>query len=432
MLNLSKYRLPFFFSIVLFLILATTLAVIYNRGYKIDFSKRALKPTGILAISSSPVGAKVYIDGELKTATNNTLTLVPGEYQIELKKPNFISWQKKITIEKELVTQLDAFLFPEVPDLKPLTFEGAENPQVSPDNSKIVYTVPLSVGKTAPQDKAGLWVVDLNDSLLGFSREPRQIARSQKTLDFSQASFFWSPDSRQILVEFKSPSKFLLADSNQFNQPASLVDISSTLPLIISEWQKENGLRQEARIKKLPLKLQEILFQSIGQFDFSADGTKMLYTATASAEIPKILIPPVLAASTQKESRKIEPNKVYVYDLKEDRNFLMPFELPKPTPTPKPSKTKTATPAQNLHQLLTFNFELLTISWFPTSRHLFWVEKDKVVACEYDGTNTATVYSGPFVFPSVFAPPGANKFMVLAKTNLDKDYQNNLYSVSLR
>lgn len=442
MLNLSKYRLPFFFLIVLLVISATALTVIYNRGYRIDFYQKVLRPTGILAVSSSPAGAQVFIDGKLKIATNSTLSLSPDEYQVEIRKPDFSSWQKKITIEKEMVTQVEAFLFPRVPDLKPLTFDGAENPQISPDVSKIVYAIP-SFNKIEPQNKAGLWVIDLNDSLFGLAHEPRQIAKNSKTLDFSKLNYFWSPDSRQILIDNQTSKENYLIDSNQFNQPLSIIDISDSLPKIIDDWQKENELRKQVKIKKLPEKMQEILWEKIGQFDFSPDGTKMVYVATASAEIPDKLIPPVFAASTQPQSRKIEPNKVYVYDLKEDKNFLIPFNPSAPTqsPTKKISANKkTPTPTPDFRQLLTLNpstgsgqaFELLTIKWFPTSRHLYWISNDKVIACEYDGINTTTLYSGPFIKPFVFASPGANRFVILAKTNLDKENLKNLYSVSLR
>ena len=429
MLDLSKHRLSFFFIIAFFVISATLLAIYTTRGYRLDFSTKTFKPTGLLVASSNPPGAQVFIDGKLKTATNNTISLPPGEYKVEIKKNGFIAWEKTLLLEKELVTQADAFLFPFVPDLKPLTFTEVQNPLISPDNTKIVYSISLPLHEE-PGSLAGLWVVDLTDFFFNIGREPRQIVKSNQSLDFSKANYLWLPDSRQILVEFSQPSVKYLLDPNQLNNLSTLKDISASLPELMAKWQKETQVRENAKLSKLPVELQEILNTKATQIEFSSDQTKVLYVATSSAEIPEKLIPKVLAASTQKESRKLEAQKLYVYDIKEDKNFLIPFNLPKPTPTPKPRSRITPTPPPITYQLSPL---IPTVpQWFPTSRHLYWIEEDKVVVCEYDGTNLTTIYSGPFVKPFVFAAPGANKLVILTQISFDKDTKPNLYSVSLR
>lgn len=381
MLNLSKYRFQFFFLVLVLVLSATFLTIKFAMGYRIDFIKKAFVPNGILSANSNPIGANVLIDGKLKTATNNTLSLSPGEYSVEIKKPGFITWNKKLQIEKELVAFAEAFLFPEVSDLKPLTFNGALNPKISPDNTHLVYSIPL------PFPEAGLWVIDLTDSLLAFSKDPRLIAKSNPYLDLSEAKYTWSPNNRQILLELSSGTKYLL-DPGQLNSLALLNDISETLKETQVEWQKEVSLNNLAKNKKVPEKLQAILQKSAAELAFSPDNTKIMYVATASAEIPEDLIPPIFSASTQKQNRRLEPNKLYVYDIKEDRNFeITNYRLP--------------------------------VSWFPTSRHLVWVNEDKkVVACEYDGTNLATIYSGSFIDPYVFTSPSSSKLVILAEIDL--------------
>lgn len=429
MLDLSKHRLSFFFIIAFFVLFGTLFTIYTTRGYRIDLSEKTFKPTGLLVASSSPSGAQVYIDGKLKTATNNTISLAPGKYNIEIKKDGFVAWKKNLVIVKELVTQADAFLFPQIPDLKPLTFTEVQNPLISPDGTKIVYITPVLEADIT--SVAGLWVVDLTDFLFNIGREPRQIAKSSAIgIDFSKANYTWSPDSRQILVEISSPARKYLLDPNQLNSSPTFSDISANLPQIISKWQKETQVRENAKLKKLPEKMLEIFNTKADRIEFSPDQTKVFYVATSSAQIPEKLIPPVFAASTQVESRKIEAQKLYVYDIKEDKNFLVPFEVLKLTPTPTPKKTKiTPTPTP---QLLTFNFEFSIPRWFPTSRHLFWIKEDKVIACEFDGTNLTTIYSGPFVKPFVFTAPGANKLVILTQISFDKDTKPNLYAVSLR
>lgn len=449
MFDLAKHRLIFFFSIIILVVTATFFAIKFAKGYRIDFSSITLKPTGLLVATSTPPGAQVFVDDRLKTATDNTLSLSPGQYEVEIKKRGFLPWKKRLTIEKELVTQTEAFLFPEVPDLKPLTFHEAQNPRLSPDGTRIVYAIPLPNSEAKTQstevrqftpypsgtglvNEGGLWIMELTDFFFNIDREPRQIVQSQvRSKDFSQANYGWSPDAKQIWVEFSSGEKYLL-DPNVLNTTASLANVAVGWSITVASWEKETKLRKEVRLRRTPEKLQAILASNSAELNFSPDGTKILYEATTSAEIPEHLIPPVLAASTQKEDRKIKPRNFYVYDLKEDKNFLIPF-----TPLPVPSATKTPIRRSQSLSSVSAPLPLLTshfppVSWFPTSRHLYWIDGDKVVSCEYDGTNLSTIYSGPFVKPFVFAAPGANKLVILTQINFDLETKLNLYTVSLR
>ena len=429
MLDLARYRLQFFFAILVFVLCGTFLAIKFAQGYRLDLSSKTFRPTGLLVVSSTPTGAQVFIAGDLKTATNNTLSLPPGKYQVEIRKTGFLPWKKELTIEKELVTQADALLFPGVPDLKPLTFQEVQNPQLSPDGTKVVYDIPLSY------PEAGLWVMDLTDFFFNIGREPRQIVKSfPQAKDFEKADYFWSPDSKQILASFSQTDEKYLLDSGQLNSPITLTNIAITWPQTANSWQKETQVRQEARLKKLPEEVQKILQTKAEKVTFSPDGSKVLYVATGSAEIPDRLIPPVIAASTQKESRKLEAGRLYAYDLKEDKNFLIPFTPAALTPTPTPSPSKRAkTPSPTPTPILPENNrQFVTPRWFSTSRHLYWIEDNQVLACEYDGTNLTPIYTGPFIKPFVFISPSADRLLVLTKITADEEAKPNLYAVSLR
>ena len=425
--DLSKHRLSFFFLILFSVLGATFFAIKFASGYRLDLASKTLKPTGILVANSYPDGARVFVNDKFVAATNGTLSLKPGKYTIEIKKSGFLPWKKEIVIEKELVALAEAFLFPEVPDLKPLTFNEVNNPQVSPDNTKIVYSIPL------PDLNAGLWVIDLTDSLLGFSKSPRQIAKSRTGSDFAKSNYSWSPDSRQILIEFPSSNNKYLLEAGQLNELTAANEVSLTLSKTKESWQKEENIKEKAKLKRLPLKMQEIVASKAAELQFSPDTTKVLYLATASAEIPEKLIPPLLATSTQKESRKLEPGRLYVYDIKEDRNFLVPFIVPSPTPTPKLKSKITPTPIPlTTHYPGRAGSLLTTPRWFPTSKHLVWIAEDKVISCEYDGTNLTTIYSGPFTKPYVFITPGTDKLVILTKIGAEGEDKSNLYIISLR
>lgn len=156
------------------------IGAMYARGYRYDKSEGKLSPRGLLVIKSSPDGAQVYIDGTLKTATNSNLSLVPGSYEVSVKKDGFRSWSKNLTIEKEIVTEADATLFRSVPALSPITFSGSLGPIQSDDLSKIVFIVPPSK-ENIDQDKEGLWIIETINLPIGFARDPRRITDGDLT-----------------------------------------------------------------------------------------------------------------------------------------------------------------------------------------------------------------------------------------------------------
>lgn len=393
---MTHKKRPILFFGVFFLILFVTLVVIQlAKGYRPDLTSRSLKPTGLLSATSLPVGAQIFVNNQLKGATDNTVFLAPGEYDIQIKKDGFTSWQKHLKIEKELVTGANAFLFPAVPDLKALTFTGAQNPLLSPDNSKVIYLVSGSNPL-----KNGLWVLDLTE-LPFLTKEPRLILKSPlKGLDYTKGQYSWSDDAKQILLTFKSGKyeENYLLDPNSENNLKKLTSVTATLPLIKKQWQNEQKDRLKQKLNKLPEELVAFFQNSTNNIVFSPDERKIMYTATASASLEENIIPPVPASSTQPQERNIKPKRTYVYDIKEDRNFFITDQKPP--------------------------------LWFPTSQHLYFVEKDKFHVKEYDNTNLVVAYSGPFENSHAYPFPSGTKLLIL--TSLGKDLPANLYSVSLR
>ena len=251
---MTKVRVGiFFFS--LFIILALAIAAsLYVRGYRLDTNTFRLMPNGLLVANSDPNGAQVFINGELKTATNNTISLSPRTYDVLIKKEGFLPWQKRLVIEKEIVTQIDVVLFPAAPSLSALTFSGVFNPQISPDLSKIAYAVVVNsnAGLPAdrlglPADKAGLWLTELVDLPIGFRKEPRQITDG----DLSGANWEWSPDSREILLttgaglsadrlglpaEALAQAGVFLLKTGDFTPQNQRVNITNQVDKILSEW----------------------------------------------------------------------------------------------------------------------------------------------------------------------------------------------------
>ena len=140
----------------------------------------------------------------------------------------------------------------------------------------------------------------------------------------------------------------------------------------------------------------------------------LVYIASSSANIPQNLINPLPGESTQKEERNIKVGHTYVYDIIEDRNFLVDENS-------ENLVIESGYPSSSERR----------ISWFPTSRHLILAEKDKITIMDYDGTNRQIVFSGDYIAPHAYPFVNASKLLVL--TNLGSpSYTPNLYSLSIK
>jgi len=361
-----------------------SLVIFYARGYRFDKETLRFRPNGLLVIKSDPTGAQVFINGDLKTATDTTLSLLPGVYDISVRKDGSLPWSKRLTIEKEVVTLAYVALFRVAPSLTAVTFEGALNPVSSSDYSKIAYAVPGS----------GLFLIETADLPLGFSRDPRRLTDG----DLTQASWEFSPDGRQIMLTGQF-GVFLL-DSGSFTPQNARVNISSRKEAVLGEWETLKKNKLSAQLKNLPEELADMLQRKASAVTFSPDDTKILYTASSSASLKENLIKAPPGSSTQKQERNIEAGKTYVYDIKEDRNFRVADEG-------------------------------VSVRWFPTSKHLVLAEAGQVVIVDCDGTNRQPVYSGSYIAPHAY--PYLNSSKILILTNLGAGASiPNLYSLGLK
>ena len=258
-----RSRILLFLTGLILVPVCTYFVILFARGYRPDFTRRSLQPTGLLVLKSLPDGAQIYINSKLTSATDTTINLTPGTYKVEIKKQGFSVWAKTLQVDAEVVTRTVATLFPSVPSFKAITTTGATNPIFSPDGTKVVFTN-LPAGRQATK----AYLLDLNESPLGLiNRDVKEIASTASA--------------------WKTPTK---------------IDPLPTLPQT----------------------MQDILATAAASLVWAPKENKVMYTATASAIIPDELIRPLPGSSTQTQSRTIIPNGNYVYDLEEDRNFAIP------------------------------------------------------------------------------------------------------------
>lgn len=390
-MKFPSFLIPF---ITVGIIFGVAIAIIaYGRGYRVA-TDGTVKTTGLMVVQSEPSGAQIIVDTVLKTATQATLTLAPGWYNITVTKDGFQPWNKRVKVQGEVVAKIEALLIPTNPNLTALTTTGVLNPTLSPDGSKLAYVIPAT-SSASLATRPGIWVLDLIDKPLGLNRDAKQIAQNS-SVNFSKAALTWSPDNKQILARLSPTSNFVLDATTLNPSPQPIVNIK----LLQSDWQKIKDQRGKEQFVTVPKLFTDVASSSARIVSFSPDETKILYEATASATILPIIEPPLIGTNPTEETRALTPGNVYIYDMKEDRNYF-------------------------IGQPEIFH-------WLPTSRHLVIVAKDRVEIMDYDGTNRRTAYAGPFW--DAFAVPWASggKLVILTNLNSAASAVNNLYVVNLK
>lgn len=363
-------------SLVAFFLVATLLTVgivLYARGYRPNFRERTLDGTGIVSIKSQPSGATVFLNSEEKGTTDLDIpNLSPDQYRLKITKEGFSTWEKEITIKKEQVGTIEVLLFPIAPNLKALTFTGAQKPLLSPDGDQIIFAV-------SNGSKDGLWILPLSTRPLPifFSRDLFQIVADTKANLFSEGKWRFSPDGNNLLVELKEGS-FLLNSSerNQQPQPLSATELSN----LVSSWTTEIDQTSKTAVKSLGRDA-EILSATLSNVTLSPDKKRFLGT-NKNGQVVVFDSDPTLLVDSKPE----------IYTFPKAASYL----------------------------------------WYSDSKHLISVEENSLAVIELDGTNKAVVYTGNFASDLIVPWPDGSKIVILTNLNSTASKLPNLYAIELR
>ncbi|MCB9813518.1 MAG: PEGA domain-containing protein [Pseudomonadales bacterium] len=426
----------------------TAIAIIYAKGGFRVTPEGFIQGTGLLAANSFPTAAEVLIDDKLVTATDDTIYLVPGEYNVKIEKDGYNSWEKNIKIEQELVVQTNATLFPKAPSLSTLTFSGAQNMSPSPDGQKIVFYS----DSNSSDRKNGLYILELTNNPLSFQKEARQITDDSINFDLKNAKFIWSPDSNELIL--LDNQREVLLDISTMNALDSLSDVSYRKKQILSEWEQEMYLRERENFAKFPAEIITVATQSAKNVYVSPDKKRLMYTATTELTLPDKIAPLIPATNSQPEERTIVPGGIYIYDREEDKNFRVGTEataeaeinskqllaldmLDKNSELINASPSafyalQATTSAETATRFNMYHSSLFvdTLQWFPDSKHLIYIQENNIKIMEYDTTNQTNIYSGPFVDKFVYPWPNGDKLVIL--TSFSPDAPSNLYAIELK
>lgn len=440
-------RFLYTFLSALFIITGSFVAIQYAKGNFRLTREGFIPESGLLSANSFPPGAEVLINDKLITATDDTIYLEPGEYDVKIIRDGYSAWQKRLRIEKELVTQTNAQLYPTTPSLSPLTFTGASFVSPSPDGQKIIYYT----ASASSQLKNGLYVLELGNPLFMMQRGPRQITGDSSELQAGEAEFIWSPDSTQVMMF--TPTREVLLSLDRKNDLEVLPDISFQRKQILSEWEEEMYVRERQFLVRFPVEMIQIATQSAKNVYLSPDKKRLLYTATSAAELPENIVPPVPATNTQLESRTLEPGAIYIYDREEDKNFKIGEESPEATSSAKallatdlytstpltlaasPSAFTTLQASTSAETTRKFNqyytpLYAATFQWLADSKHVLYAQNDRILVKEYDNTNQTVLYSGPFAPYFIYPWPDGSRVLIL--TSFSPGSPQNLYAIELK
>lgn len=367
--------------------------IAYARGYRFDVEKRLVRATGIISATSTPKAAKIYINGELKGVTDTNITLPPDNYLVEIKKEGYTSWSKKINLKGELVINVDPVLFPINPSLSPLTNLGIIKAVPTDDGDKIV----LFASESAYLFDAG------KKTLPFFPPLNKTVDLSQLSLieDLKNIKVIFSPDQKQAIIALsdeasvKSETSYLISLEESNQNP---LEVTLSKETLIEAWQNEKNKNYSKILETFPKDFDKIASSSFDIISFSPNETKVLYQVNENVELPTMIVPPLISTNQSQEERLLIKGKTYVYDRKEDKNFLLPN---------------------------------LNLKWYFDSRHLVVEEEKKISIIDYDGTNKQSIYSGPFE-SSFFNTTNDGKIVVLTNLNAQENELPDLYLVGIR
>lgn len=394
----NRKSLLIILAVASIVVCGTFLISIFARGYRLDTDNGfKLKVTGLLSATSKPKSASVYVNNVLTTATDDTLNLTPGKYQIKINKDGYLPWEKNILIQPEFVYQVDAQLLRSSFELKPITQNKIVNPVVSPDSTKIIYAIASS---SATNKENGLYLLELTELPLLMSKNTqRLLSLNLPYLDWSKYSFEFSPNSKQVLATSKTSPNIYLFSLDQPLNSKNLFDVSSKLSQIKEDWQKSKDQILQNKLEKLPIELKSFISTNSATLSFNSTDDKILYQASESAQLNQYITPPP-TQSTQTQQRSLQKNSYYVYDLKDDTNFLIG------------------------------DSSISQISWIPYSNDLLYVKNKDICFIEYDNTNYHKLYSGFLPPKAVLSTPDGYRLIISVTTS--KDTPENLYSVTVK
>lgn len=383
--------------IIVFFAIILIATIAYARGYRVDVQKGTMTSTGIIAVSSSPQTAQVYVNGVLRGVTDLHLTLPHGNYVIEVKKEGYTSWKRNVVLKGELVVTADATLFPLNASLTPLTTIGISQVVSVDKTDKALLFV-----ENGDLEKDGIYVFDQTKRTFSLF-PPLKLLVSKKLfpedISLKNATVLFSPDFKQGIIMLKRGEDSVSYLISLEDENTQLVEMTSSQESLEKVWNEERAMETARLLEIFPKQFAKIASDSFHIISLAPDKSKILYEAKQQITLPYVIEPRLVAANQTPEERSIKLGELYVYDRKEDRNYII-------------SRSK-------------------ALAWYPDSRHLVKHEGDKISIVEYDDSSRQIIYSGPHE-GLYFDVTSDGKLLILANLNPQFNKTPDIYAVGIK
>ncbi|MCL4393160.1 PEGA domain-containing protein [Patescibacteria group bacterium] len=126
--------------VIVFII--TILVILWAQGYRFNFSNYTVSQTGILRINTTPSNASLYLNNKyIGKSPLVVKSLIPKTYNLNVYLPNYITWDSLVSVNSQNITNVDAFLLPNI--IKQNVFKTigtVESVQMSDNNYLFVIT----------------------------------------------------------------------------------------------------------------------------------------------------------------------------------------------------------------------------------------------------------------------------------------------------
>ncbi len=190
-MNQKRRRIFLCIALSFFLIL-TPCILCYSWGYTIDWENKRLALTGGFYFKSTPKKAEIYINDQFKKNTPALVKrLAPKKYQVEIKKENYYSWLKNLTIRAELITEArNILLIPKQIQTKkeltslPVNFKLEE--YLPQDKNQTTYYLQKQSGIIYKTDQENNFYEQINLSPLPKEQEYQLISQKDQIAALSE------------------------------------------------------------------------------------------------------------------------------------------------------------------------------------------------------------------------------------------------------
>jgi len=422
--------------LILFLIIAP-ITVFYSLGWRFNWTTKKIVQTGVFYFKVWPKNAQVYLNGEFKKKTDIFFSsayidnLLPGQYEIKIKKDGYYDWKKTLEIKKKEVTEgKNIVLIPQNPNFNLLS-EKIKDFFFSPNKEKVIL-------KEEENEIWSLKLFDLDRNVKSHLINETDVSKGKVEL----IDLRFSPDSKDILLKLglKENIYYYLLETDSSPAKLSKIDYLDSPDQIYFHPQNSKKLfiSQEATLNEVDLENKEILpplLENIVVFSINGDNIyylddsgSFLKTDFSAQKKEKLnIIPFSLKKETPYEiiisASKIfikEDNVLYIFDenQKSFKRFFEPIKDLKLSPDFKKivyfndyeisflfleKQYDQPTKEANEQLFLTrFSEKIENIFWY-TDYYLIFNLGDKIKVMEIDERDKINIYDlTQFKEPKIF------------------------------